>query len=259
MIIYTAILSVLFLGRQLNNQHITGLLLATFGLTVVGLSAYLDTERATTSMFRWSYGLNSSQVVFGIGLTVFSQLCSAVQVVVEESLLKSSYAQSYQPPSPARVVAFEGLCGLAVMAVVLVCMQFIPGDDHGSFENSIDSMEKLVNNFGLSVLVLIYCLSIALFNQFGMSVSKYLSSLHRTLIDSLRALVVWGAQLILYYACGLTAYGTEWNSYSFVQLFGFLLLVLGTLVYNEVIMLFKIPGPESEVEEPMMSEQEFNS
>ncbi len=115
----------------------------------------------------------------------------------------------------------------------------MPGDDHGSYENSIDSIEKMENNGFLFFLIIVYCISIALFNQCGMAVSKYLSSLHRTLIDSLRALVVWAVQLGMFYGFDSTTYGVAWTANSLLQLLGFLLLVLGTLVYNEVIHIFK--------------------
>jgi hypothetical protein len=177
-------------------------------------------------------------VIFGIGLTVLSQLCSAIQVVVEEFLLKTEGTE-FVAPSPARVVAMEGLWGLTIMMLVLCAMQAIAGPDHGSYENSVDSVEKMGNSAILSVLVLVYCVSIALFNQCGMTVSKTLSSLHRTLLDSLRALVVWGAQLVMFYWFGSTTYGIAWTSNSWLQLVGFLFLVLGTLVYNEVIVVFK--------------------
>lgn len=246
MIIYTAILSVLYLGRRLSNQHITGSLIATLGLTLVGISAYLDSEQSSiSSMLHLVRDDHSTQVVFGITLTVLSQLCSAIQVVVEESLLKSSAARGFASPSPARVVAFEGLCGIIIMIVLLVCMQLAPGDDHGSYENSIDSMDKMGHNSTLLGLVVAYCISIALFNQCGMAVSKYLSSLHRTLIDSLRAVVVWGVQLCLYYAYDSETYGIQWTPNSMIQLVGFLFLVFGTLVYNEVVILFKSAVPET--------------
>jgi drug/metabolite transporter (DMT)-like permease len=250
MIIYTAILSVIFLKRRLSEQHVMGLILAFFGLSLVGLSAYLDSEATDYfSLFSrsilfsqyQSYGKDgdgSSLVIFGIVLTVLSQLCSAIQVVVEEGMLKEG--GRYKTPSPARVVAYEGVWGLIIMLIVLFVMQRSPGDDHGSYENSIDSIEKMKNNGFLIFLIIIYCISIALFNQCGMAVSKYLSSLHRTLIDSLRALVVWAVQLLMFYCFNSKTYGVAWTGNSWLQLVGFSMLVLGTLVYNKVIDVSKI-------------------
>ena len=258
MIVYTAILSVVFLNRRLQTQHVTGLLIATLGLSFVGVSAYLDTENSASLLLQQAVHLGTDSttlVIFGIGLTVLSQFCSAIQVVVEEYLLKTDGTE-YTCPSPARVVAFEGVWGFTVMLIVLGLMQVIPGFDHGSYENSIDSIEKMSNSGTLLLLVIIYCVSIALFNQCGMTVSKNLSSLHRTLIDSLRALVVWGTQLVIFYASGSTAYGLAWTSYSWIQLVGFFLLVLGTLMYNEVVIIYRVVGPEQLIEtQPIMQDR----
>lgn len=260
MIIYTAILSVIFLKRRLSSQQLIGLLIAFLGLSLVGMSAYLDSGSsefqsifAGTALFQHlsSLGIESdgsSLVVLGIVLTVLSQLCSAVQVVVEEAMLKTG--SRYRSPSPSRVVAYEGLWGLIIMVIVLAVMQWTPGDDHGSYENSIDSFEKMRSNTFLFLLIVIYCVSIALFNQCGMAVSKYLSSLHRTLIDSLRAVVVWAAQLVMYYGFDSKTYGVAWTENSWLQMWGFLLLLAGTLSYNEVIALSANPisGQIDEIE-----------
>jgi drug/metabolite transporter (DMT)-like permease len=258
MIVYTAILSVVFLNRRLQTQHVTGLLVASLGLSFVGVSAYLDSESSPSLLLQQAVHLGTDSttlVIFGIGLTVLSQFCSAIQVVVEEYLLKTDGTE-YACPSPARVVSYEGLWGFTVMLIVLGLMQVIPGVDHGSYENSIDSIEKMSNSGTLLLLIIIYCVSIALFNQCGMTVSKNLSSLHRTLIDSLRALVVWGTQLVIYYTSGSTAYGLAWTSYSWIQMAGFFLLVLGTLMYNEVVIIYRVVGPEQLIEtQPIMQDR----
>jgi drug/metabolite transporter (DMT)-like permease len=257
MIIYTAVFSVAFLKRRLSSQQLVGLLIAFVGLSLVGMSAYMDSGSSSfQSVFIGTALLDhlktigadsdeSSLVAFGIILTLLSQVCSAVQVVVEEAMLKAG--SRYRTPSPSRVVAYEGLWGLVIMVIVLIAMQYVPGDDHGSYENSIDSFEKMRNNAFLFFLIVIYCVSIALFNQCGMAVSKYLSSLHRTLIDSLRAVVVWGTQLVMYYIFGSKTYGVAWTENSWLQLVGFLLLLAGTLIYNEVVVLFSTSSDTSPI------------
>ena len=219
LVIYTAILSVTFLNRKLSRQHILGLILSATGLGLVGVSSYLDDDS--------SHG-EHSLVFVGIGLTVLSQLCTAVQVVLEELLMKG-HSLMYTQPRPARVVAFEGVWGSCIMIVLLIGFQVLPGTDHGSFENSLDSGEKMFNSPFLLTLIIAYLLSIAVFNVLGMTVSKRLSSVHRTLIDSSRAAVVWIVQLTMG-----NAYGTEWTRHSWIQAIGFIVLVTGTVVYNKV-------------------------
>lgn len=79
-------------------------------------------------------------------------------------------------------------------------------------------------------MILIYsiliCFSIASFNAFGVTVTKNASSAQRSTIDTSRTVLVWIFQL---------AAGAE--EFSFLQLGGFILLVAGTLVYNEIIII----------------------
>jgi len=243
LILFTAALSVIFLGRKLERQHVIGLSLAALGLGLVGLSSWLDSNEAPTLYWYFSSASSSSDALLGIALTVLSQLCTAIQVVVEESLLKMTN-DSYRPPSPERIVAFEGLWGCVIMVAVLIGFQLTPGPDHGSAENSIDSIEKLYNSSLLIFLVAVYLVSIAAFNVLGMKVSKHLSSVHRTLIDSSRSVVVWVAQLAFWYIGDSPLYGTPWTDNSWLQLVGFAILVLGTLVYNEVVVMYRTTQPE---------------
>jgi drug/metabolite transporter (DMT)-like permease len=251
LILFTAALSVLVLGRRLDQQHVLGLVLATIGLAFVGLSSWLDSE-ITPSLFFLivrAGASSASDAVFGITLTVLSQLCTAIQVVVEESLLKIGGGSEYKTPSPERVVAYEGLWGCLIMVGVLVGLQLYPGQDHGSAENTIDSMEKLFNSWTLIFLVVFYLISIAIFNVLGMTVSKHLSSVHRTLIDSSRSVVVWGVQLVAWHLFESRTYGTPWTSNSWIQLLGFIILVIGTLVYNDVVVVFRTRQPEETASE----------
>jgi hypothetical protein len=141
------------------------------------------------------------------------------------------------------------------MVFVLFALQLYPGPDHGSAENTIDSIQKLYNSSTLIFLVLFYLISIAIFNVLGMTVSKHLSSVHRTLIDSSRSVVVWGFQLVAWHLLDSKTYGTPWTSNSWIQLVGFIVLVVGTLVYNDVLVVFRSRQPEETASEllPMVA------
>lgn len=123
-------------------------------------------------------------------------------------------------------------------AIVLPAMYFLPGKDGGSYENAYEALYMLTQSTLLLGLVIAYVCSIACYNFFGLNVAKQLSTVHRTLIDSLRTTVVWVVDLFIYYVVS-NHYGEQWTDYSFIQLGGFLLLICGTLIYNKVL---KLPG-----------------
>jgi hypothetical protein len=70
----------------------------------------------------------------------------------------------------------------------------------------------------------------AFFNGFGVSVTKNASSAQRATIDTARTLVIW-----LFFLT-FTIYGRRENFY-WLQLVGFLFLIVGTLVFNEILIV----------------------
>ena len=69
-------------------------------------------------------------------------------------------------------------------------------------------------------------LSIACFNVCGITTTKVASAAQRATIDTSRTLIIWIMSCLL----GLEPF--NWQA-----IFGFILLVFGTLVYNEILIL----------------------
>ena len=76
------------------------------------------------------------------------------------------------------------------------------------------------------------CFAVALtgLNYFSQQLSKHLSAVIRMLVSTLRVVLVWVISLIMYY-CIDPSLGESWGNGSYVKLFGFILLVVGTLMY----------------------------
>jgi drug/metabolite transporter (DMT)-like permease len=223
-IIFSGLLSILFLKRKLYIHHWLGMFIVTSGLAVVGVSNVLRPDSTDANQL-------TEKLIFGIGFILAGQLIGAIQMIVEEVLLKK---RRYPP---LNVVGMEGVFGILLMVlVVLPLLYIIPGYDVGSYENCIDALIQMQQSWMLLVFVIAYCLSIAFYNFFGLSVAKRLTTVHRTLIDACRMILVWGTQIAIYYLI-TTLYGEKWHSFSWVQLIGFGLLVIGTLIYNAVIRM----------------------
>ena len=43
------------------------------------------------------------------------------------------------------------------------------------------------------------------------------AAIHRTLIDACRTMLVWGVDLVIFYAFNAPAFGEPWNNYSYLQ------------------------------------------
>jgi hypothetical protein len=70
----------------------------------------------------------------------------------------------------------------------------------------------------------------ALFNGFGVTVTKHASSAQRATIDTARTLLIWVFFLIV-------EINGKREKFHVLQLVGFILLSIGTLVFNEIVVV----------------------
>ena len=220
-VIFSAIFTVTFLKRKLLPYKWVSVAITTAGLVCVGTAAMLD-EKKKDSQGGGSAGL-------GITLVLCAQVMSAFQMCFEEKLLTG------QNVSAKKTVGYEGFWGIVLMGVILALLNVAPGNDYGGvFENVADSQVMLTSP-EIQFLCGSFMLSIAFYNWFGLTVSKKLSAVTRCLIDTCRTLVVWLVQLALWkYG---SDYGESLKPHSWLQLIGFVLVIIGTLCYNAVIKL----------------------
>jgi hypothetical protein len=175
-------------------------------------------------------------------------------MVIEEKFLKKRQL------APEFVVGCEGSFGLLMMLVIVLPLVYhIPfgpctadwcKDGEGMHENALDALTLISNNMLLLFLVLLYWVSISFYNFFGLFVSKSLSAVHRTLIDASRTILVWIAEIILHSATN-GEYGEGWQEggSSVLQLVGFVIMLSGIFIYND-IPYFHLPGGECMGYEP---------
>lgn len=220
-IVFSGILSVIFLKKKLVLHHWLGMITVTLGLACVGATVLLPDPTKGKS----DDAPPENMFALGLILILAGQVLASIQMVVEELFLKSGNYSAFN------VVGMEGMFGTLIMGLfVLPLCYFLPGDNVGSYENIVDAFVQVGQAPGLLALIIAYIFSIAFFNFFGLSVSKTLSTIHRTLIDACRTIFVWVTSIILFYAG--TPFGEGWGKWSWLQLVGFLFLIVGTALYN---------------------------
>jgi len=229
-IVFSAILAKLLLGRNLEPFKWVAVLIVCVGLGIVGLAASLDAKAS-------SAGQGASGQLTGCALTVGAQLCAAFQMTFEEKILKVVPGQ--KKVSAKKVVGAEGIWGGFFMCILLGVMS-IPGtgedgypDVKGSFESLPDGLYMITHKWELLFLSLTYSASVAIYNLSGITVGKKFTTVVRCLIDSSRTVTVWGVSLLLYYGVS-DKYGSGITPHTWLQLIGFFVLFLGTVVYNDL-------------------------
>jgi len=213
-VVFTGIFSYLFLGRKLRPYHIIGMLLIIIGTFLVGLASVLhQKDKAPNPML-------------GNILVVGAQIVAATQMVLEEKFIGKYNVH------PLRVVGNEGVWGMVVTAILLFVAYWIPPIRHQ--DNSLDAIYQIINSHELLGALLLSVFSIAFLNFFGISVTKYLSATHRTTIDATRVVLVWAVSLLVH-----------WEVFQWLQLVGFIVLMCGTSIFNEIVKFpfFEYPLP----------------
>lgn len=220
-VLFVAILSVLFLKRKITTLEWISLIIVSLGVAIVGYSGSRTAPSGETSA---QADEASALVVLGISLIIVAVSLQALQFVFEEHIL------AQKSIVPLKLVYIEGFYGFTILTVVLVVLNFIigaiskpsefvdsPFNLHESLLQMFSSREVLIS----SVLIMI---SIASFNFCGISLTHEFSATSRSTIDTCRTLLVW-----------LVAIFAGWESFHLLQFVGFATLVFGTLCFNGVL------------------------
>merc|ERR1712113_1336028 len=154
-----------------------------------------------------------------------SQIIVASQMVYEENFITK-----YNVPA-LQAVGWEGTFGFTTLAILLVPFSFIyvgPEFSHNPrhvLEDAYDGLYQLAHNAELAGAFSLTVISIAFFNFAGISVTKEMSATTRMVLDSVRTLVIWGVSL-----------GMGWQTFHLLQLAGFVILVMGMCIYNDLLI-----------------------
>jgi drug/metabolite transporter (DMT)-like permease len=224
--LFAALFSVTILKRPLNKKHYTGLLLCFLGIVLVGASSLISGNGEGVDK-------NAGQIVLGMALIVLAQAVQAAQVTVEDHVLRDVGV------APLMVVGWEGVWGVLYFCILLPIVYFLPGEEgNGLHEDSLDTWHMLMHSlpsWAIPTVLIANGLSLLLYNVTGMFVTNDIGAVARTVLESLRTLFVWLADLLLFYIHlpeGLGKLGEPWNKSSYIQLAGFAVLVAGTVVYG---------------------------
>uniref|UniRef100_A0A8C3REW6 Solute carrier family 35 member F6 n=1 Tax=Cyanoderma ruficeps TaxID=181631 RepID=A0A8C3REW6_9PASS len=153
-------------------------------------------------------------------LILLAQGIVSIQMVLEEKFIFSHDVH------PLRAVGTEGFFGFAILALLLVPLSFIPagrlsGNPRGVLEDPADAFCQIRRRPLILAALLGNVGSISFFNFAGISVTRELSATTRTVLDSLRTLLVWALSLAL-----------RWERFHALQIPGFALLLAGAALYN---------------------------
>merc|ERR1740121_2767085 len=135
---------------------------------------------------------------------------------------------SRYPAPPLLVVGMEGAFGILFGLALL-----LPLNATGT-ESTPAAFYQMGHSTPLLLAVVGSIFSIALFNFSGVTVTQQASAVARSTVDVSRTIIIWAFELAM-----------GWNSFNSLQLVGFVVVAIGTMLYNRLIVVQMLePFPE---------------
>lgn len=227
LIIFVAMFSIVFLGHRISRLEWCSLFVVVLGVTIVGCNGGSGSDGGSgggsdgndSLLSSVATARLSSSLFAGVFLILIAQLFMASQFVIEEHIM------SRWTMMPVKLVGFEGVFGGSITLAVMLLghLTFASGNPHSPF-NVVQAFADMFASPRVLYSSVAIMFSIACFNFFGISITNSVNATARSTIDTCRTLMVWCVSLAI-----------GWESFKFGQLFGFVLLILGTLVFNGAI------------------------
>lgn len=209
LILFTKALEYFILKEKVHRYELVGMAFVVIGLLCVGAAALLSKNT----------GDAAPNPILGDIIIICAQLIVATQMVYEKKFI-----DKYQIP-PLQMVGWEGVFGLGFMSFMCLVFYQIPGPRMGSFENINDAVLQLSNSHVIQLCVIGSILSIAFFNYSGISISGKFGPATRTIVDTLRTIVIWGYSITV-----------GWEQPVYLQFIGFFFLLCGTFIYKDLFI-----------------------
>ncbi|PYH82194.1 putative integral membrane protein [Aspergillus uvarum CBS 121591] len=235
LVLFVGLFSVIFLHRKLHIYHWAALFVVVLGVALVGLAGALFSqghdsapENAAAAITHALREVQTTartpeavQTLIGVLLIAAAQIFTASQFVLEEWILEH-YAMD-----PLQVVGWEGIFGFSVTVIGSIIMYLAVGRTEAGRYGYFDAKEgwrQILHNRSIAISSLLIMISIGGFNFFGLSVTHTVSATSRSTIDTCRTLFIWLVSLAL-----------GWETFKWLQVAGFALLVYGTFLFNDII------------------------
>lgn len=181
-IVFTCLLSIRYMDKKMQAVHWTAISIVCVAIVLVGVAGLLGEDNE---------GSDAAQYILGIVLIVLGQVVGAVQFVLEEYLMVSMHV------TPTLLVGWEGLWGTLYFVALAPLLTISPrGGGSASaiwHEDFIDTFIQLKNSDALIWLTVISGVALLVYNLVGNMVTKQLSAILRSILESCRTLGVWYA------------------------------------------------------------------
>lgn len=240
LVLFVGVFSVIFLRRKLFLYQWSALFIVVLGVAIVGLAGaiapnpqaqpdpnpglqrgLLFVRQTLADAKAAAKSSDALYTVIGVLMIALAQIFTAAQFVLEEWILEK-YALE-----PLKVVSWEGTFGFIATVIGMLILHLAVGRTEGGRNGYFDAEEgwrEITQNRAIAVSSVLIMISIGGFNFFGLSVTRSVSATARSTIDTCRTLFIW-----------IVSLGLGWETFKWLQILGFALLVYGTFLFNDIV------------------------
>lgn len=219
-VVFSAILTVIFLKRKLFPFHWIGAGAIMVGLIIASVPSMLKSEEKK----------EDATPALGIVLVIGSEFLRAFKGVFEERLLKTLRYDALM------VIGLQGIMAfcLSIPTLFIVDNVMVKGKPLESLSDTWDQYSSSAAIIGLSVT---FVVTVPGLFVSGAYVTKLMSAVHNALTGTITTALVWLVSIIIHVIDSKR--GFEVKPIHLVQLLGFVIVILSSLVYDSII---RIPG-----------------
>ena len=226
------LLSLFFLKNTHSQNNFIGVFLLIIGLFFISLSAINDKNR------RFEHTETTSglvQTIVGIICCIFCNIFTALHAITEEYIFKTRIIH------PIKLIGFEGLFGsIFSFTLILIFSQIkfgksieflcIKDKETGSLyiENFYIAIRQILEEKQIIFLVILLFFLFVIYNYCYITITKVTNATTNIVLYNLTALFIWIFFLIPIHK------EENQEKIGILQCIGFLILILGVCVYNDV-------------------------
>ena len=236
LVLFVGLFSVIFLRRKLYLYQWTALVVVVLGVGIVGLAGAIAPNpqalpeprslvKVATLVIRAAVEKaktpDALQTILGVLMIAGAQIFTATQFVFEEWILEQYEIE------PLKMVGWEGVFGFLVTALGMIILHFAVGrsGQHEWFD-AVEGLRQVTQYKNIAISSILIMISIGGFNFFGLSVTRTVRATSRSTIDTCRTHFIWIVSLALH-----------WETFKWLQILGFVLLIYGTFLFNDIVRL----------------------
>lgn len=224
-----SIIARFYFKRRFKSYEIIGILIVTVSLLLVGMSSVINADISST------VHVSKKWAIVILILKLLSQATYSIELSLDQ------YYTQQRRVHCMVVSGFQSFWAFLIGALILLPLSNImPGKDGNGLHESFDDTILMLKNSKSIVIIIGMCVVIeSIYQMSSVALTESTSAVIRTLVESFRTFILWLLQLAIFYGFkghpSLQKYrgiGEEWSKGSWLQLFGYFLLLSGLMVYR---------------------------